>query len=79
MKTASKEDAKQIAVQFVRKKKNPENIDVSSVEQESSIWIINGEYPIDLEGNPWTERFEVIINRAHIWEELKWTVDNHEN
>lgn len=63
MKTASKEDAQQIAVQFVRKRKNPENIDVSSVEQKGSVWIINGECPIDLEGNPWTERFEVIIDQ----------------
>jgi hypothetical protein len=63
MKNASKEDAQQIAVQFVRKRKNPETIDVFSVDQEDGVWIINGECPIDLEGNPWTERFEVIIDQ----------------
>lgn len=63
MKASSEEDAQQIAVQFVRKRKNPEKIDVSSVEQNDGVWIVNGECPIDLEGNPWTERFEVILDK----------------
>ena len=63
MQAVSEEDAKQIAVDFLRKKKNTEKVNVSSVEQKDGVWIIYGMCPIDLEGHPWTEKFEVIINR----------------
>jgi len=63
MQAVSEEDAKQIVVDFLRKKKNTEKVNVSSVEQKDSVWIIYGMCPIDLEGHPWTEKFEVIINR----------------
>lgn len=63
MQAVSEENAKQIAVDFLRKKKNTEEVNVSSVEQKDGVWIIYGMCPIDLEGHPWTEKFEVIINR----------------
>jgi len=63
MQAVSEEDAKQIAVDFLRRKKDTEKVDVSSVEQKDGVWIIHGMCPIDLEGHPWTERFEVIIDR----------------
>ncbi|MCW3993137.1 MAG: hypothetical protein NWE85_01020 [Candidatus Bathyarchaeota archaeon] len=63
MQAVSEEDAKQIAVDFLRKKKNTEKVNVSSVEQKDGVWIIYGMCPIDLEGHPWTEKFEVIVNR----------------
>jgi hypothetical protein len=63
MQAVSEEDAKQIAVDFLRKKKNTEKVNVSSVEQKDGVWIIYGMCPIDLEGHPWTEKFEVIVTR----------------
>lgn len=63
MQAVSEENAKQIAVDFLRKKKNTEKVNVSSVEQKDGVWIIYGICPIDLEGHPWTEKFEVIVNR----------------
>lgn len=63
MQAVSEENAKQIAVDFLRKKKNTEKINVSSVEQKDGVWIIYGMCPIDLEGHPWTEKFEVIVSR----------------
>jgi len=63
MQAVSEEDAKQIVVDFLRKKKNTEKVNVSSVEQKDGVWIIYGMCPIDLEGHPWTEKFEVIVNR----------------
>jgi len=63
MQAVSEENAKQIAVNFLRKKKNTEKVNVSSVEQKDGVWIIYGMCPIDLEGHPWTEKFEVIVNR----------------
>jgi len=63
MQAVSEEDVKQIAVDFLRKKKNTEKVNVSSVEQKDGVWVIYGMCPIDLEGHPWTEKFEVIVNR----------------
>jgi len=63
MQAVSEENAKQIVVDFLRKKKNTEKVNVSSVEQKDGVWIIYGICPIDLEGHPWTEKFEVIVNR----------------
>ena len=42
--------------------KNAE-IDVSSIEQRDSVWIIRGTCPIDLKGHPWAEKFEVVIDQ----------------
>jgi hypothetical protein len=63
MQAVSEEDAKQIAVDFLRERKNTEKVNVSSIEQKDGVWIIHGMCPIDLEGHPWTEKFEVIIDR----------------
>ncbi|MDH5459866.1 MAG: hypothetical protein OEY95_00595 [Candidatus Bathyarchaeota archaeon] len=63
MKAISEEVAKQIAVNFLRKRKNTEKIDVCSVKQKDGAWIIGGTCPIDLEGHPWAEKFEVVIDQ----------------
>jgi len=62
-KEISTETAQQIAVEFLKKRKNTEKIDVSTVEQKDGVWIVRGTCPIDLEGHPWAERFEVIIDQ----------------
>lgn len=62
VKSISQKDAQQIAVDFLRKKKDTEKIDVSGVEHRRDVWIIRGTCPIDLEGHPWAEKFEVIID-----------------
>jgi hypothetical protein len=59
----SEEDAEQIAVDFLKKRKNKKKIDVVSIEQKDAVWIIHGTCPIDLEGHPWSERFEVVIDQ----------------
>ena len=56
------ESAQQIAVEFLRKRKSTERVEVSTVEQNKDIWVIRGTCPIDLEGHPWAERFEVIVD-----------------
>jgi hypothetical protein len=56
------ESAQQIAVEFLKKRKSLERVDVSTVEQNRDIWVIRGTCPIDLEGHPWAERFEVIVD-----------------
>jgi hypothetical protein len=58
----SKESASQIAVDYLKKKKNTEKIDVVAVEQQDEGFIVRGTCPIDLEGHQWAEKFEVVID-----------------
>ena len=61
-KSVTVESAQQIAVEFLKKRKSTDRVDVSTVEQNKDIWVIRGTCPIDLEGHPWAERFEVIVD-----------------
>lgn len=61
--SVSTETAQQVVVEFIKKRKNTEKIDISSVEQKNGEWIIRGTCPIDLEGHPWAEKFEVIVDQ----------------
>jgi len=58
----SVESAQQIAIDFLKKRKNTEKVEVSGVDQNNDIWVIRGTCPIDLEGHPWAERFEVKVD-----------------
>jgi len=61
-KSISVESAQQIAIDFLKKRKNTPNVEVSGVDHNNDIWVIRGTCPIDLEGHPWAERFEVIVD-----------------
>jgi hypothetical protein len=56
------ESVQQIAIEFLKKRKNTERVVVSTIEQNKDIWVIRGTCPIDLEGHPWAEKFEVIVD-----------------
>ena len=62
MQKVSTDAAQQIAVNYLKKKKNTEKIDISTVEQKNGVWVIRGVCPIDLEGHPWAEKFEVVVD-----------------
>ena len=62
MTQVSKEVANQIAVEFLKRRKNTEKIDVSTVEEKGEVWVARGTCPIDMEGHPWAERFEVVVD-----------------
>ena len=62
MKAVSKEYVQQITVDFLKKKKNTEEIHVASVERMDGVWVISGTSPIDVQGHPWTEKFEVRVD-----------------
>ena len=64
MKVVSQEDVHQIAVNCVKAKKETENIDISMIEEKGEVWVVTGTCPINLEGHPWTERFEVVVDRS---------------
>lgn len=64
MKAAlEEENAQKIAVEFLKRRKKTEKVDISAVEQKNDVWIVKGMCPIDLEGHPWAERFEVIVDQ----------------
>ena len=62
MPQMSKEAASQIAVEFLKKQKNTDKIDVAVIEEQSDGWMVRGTCPIDLEGHPWAEKFAVVVD-----------------
>lgn len=63
MKEISTDAARQIAVDFLKRRKNTEKVDVSTVEEKNDNWVIRGTCPIDLEGHPWAEKFELVVDQ----------------
>ena len=57
------ENAQDIAVDFVKRKKNVKDINVATVELKDDLWVIRGTCPIDLSGHPWRESFEIRIDK----------------
>jgi len=57
------EDARYIAVNFVKEKKDVTDVTVIITEQKDGVWIIKGTCPIDLCGHPWRESFEIKIDQ----------------
>jgi len=58
----SKEAAQRIAVEFLKKRKYTDRVEVSAIEQKNENWIVRGTCPIDLEGHPWAEKFEITLD-----------------
>jgi len=61
-KDISKESAQQIAIEFMKQRKNTAKIDVAVVEQDHADWVVRGTCPIDMQGHPWAEKFEVVVD-----------------
>ncbi len=62
MRQLSKESASTIAVEFLKRQKNTQKIDVAMVEESKDGWVVRGTCPIDLAGHQWAEKFTVIID-----------------
>ena len=62
MPQMSKENASQIAVEFLKQQKNTDRIDVAVIEEHDEGWMVRGTCPIDLEGHPWVEKFAVVVD-----------------
>jgi hypothetical protein len=58
----SKETASEIVVDFLKKQKNTDKIDVAMIEEQSDGFMVRGTCPIDLEGHQWAERFAVVVD-----------------
>ena len=62
MPQVTRESASKIAVEFLKKQKNTDRIDVAMVEENGEGYVVRGTCPIDLEGHPWAERFAIVID-----------------
>jgi hypothetical protein len=62
MPQMSKESASQIAVEFLKKQKSTDKIDVAVIEEQSDGWMVRGTCPINLEGHPWIEKFAIVVD-----------------
>jgi hypothetical protein len=58
----SKDSASEIVINFLKKRKETDKIDIAMVEEQTDGWIIRGTCPIDLEGHKWAEGFTVILD-----------------
>ena len=57
------DNAQSIAVNFVKDKKNVMNVTVVVTENKDGVWVVKGTCPIDLDGHPWRESFEVVVDQ----------------
>ncbi len=62
MTQVSKESASQIAVEFLKKRKNTENIEVALVEAQDDGFIVRGTCPMEFGDHQWPEKFAVIVD-----------------
>jgi hypothetical protein len=62
MAQLTKEYASQVAVDFLKKRKNTEKIDVALIELQDDCWVIRGTCPMEFEGSQWPERFTVVVD-----------------
>ena len=62
MTQLSKENATQIAVEFLKKQKGTEKVEVALIETQDDCWVIRGTTPIQFGEIEWPERFAVVID-----------------
>jgi hypothetical protein len=57
------DNAQLIAVNFVKDKKNVMNVTIATTENKEGVWVVRGTCPIDLDGHPWRESFEIVVDQ----------------
>jgi hypothetical protein len=62
MPELSKENASQIAVEFLKKQKGTDKVSVAIVETQDDCWVISGTTPIQFGEIEWPERFAVVVD-----------------
>ena len=62
MTQLSKENATQIAVEFLKKRKNTEQIEVALVETQDDCFVIRGTCPMEFGDHQWPEKFAVFVD-----------------
>lgn len=62
VEVVSKDLAQKVAVEYLKRQKSTDRVDVSIVEKKREDWVIRGTCPIDMQGHPWAEKFEIIVD-----------------
>ncbi|HIJ08409.1 TPA: hypothetical protein HA274_03570 [Candidatus Bathyarchaeota archaeon] len=62
MPQLSQEVASQIVVDFLKKQKNTEKIEVMFAEIQDNFWVVTGTSPIQFGDGQWPERFTVVVD-----------------
>jgi len=60
--SVSKETASQIVVEYLKKEKNTDKIEVAMIELEDNCWVARGTCPLEFGETQWPERFAVVID-----------------
>jgi hypothetical protein len=58
----SKEAASQIAVEYLKARKNTEKIEVLLIETQDDCWVVRGICPIEFGETQWPEKFAVVVD-----------------
>jgi hypothetical protein len=58
----SKESASKVVINYLKKEKNTDKVDVAMIEEKNDGFIVRGVTPIDLEGHTWAERFTILVD-----------------
>ena len=62
MPQVTRESVSEIVIDFLKKKKNTDRVDVAMVEDNGEGYVVRGTCPIDLEGHPWAEKFTIVVD-----------------
>ncbi len=62
MTNVTREYAQAVAVDYLKKLKSAQTVNISTVEHKGEDWEVRGTTPLDLEGHPWAEKFEIVID-----------------
>jgi ActR/RegA family two-component response regulator len=62
MTQLSKESASQIAVEYLKKRKNTEKVEVALIEAQDDCWVVRGTCPMEFGEYQWPEKFAVVID-----------------
>ncbi len=57
-----REFASQIAVEYLKKRKNTDKIDVVMVDAEEDCWTVRGTCPMEFGETMWPEKFAVVVD-----------------
>lgn len=58
----SREEAGQVTVDYLKRLKNTEKIEVIFIEMKDNCWVVTGTTPIEFGGSQWPERFTVVVD-----------------
>ncbi len=59
----SKEEAGRVIVEYLKKLKGTEKIEVIITEMKDDCWIVSGTTPIEFGSTQWPEQFTVVVDK----------------